>query len=185
MRRILPVLLIFLAGVLLGGIAGWSIVSAQVNLNLTGKLEKRAGPTAARDVVQKKSGPVILDVVKENEFEEALATMDLAPETRQRIVDDVKSHKYRLLWLTLWDWDGDGPVDHITLVSGAYQRKMGVPKARERIAIPDPPATYVEIIGDPSGPSWVTLGLLSGSCPIALERVEPGSAIRIDVDASN
>src|SRR5258708_23138926 len=89
---------------------------------------------------QKTTGPVILTSVKEAELGDALASMGLSAERQRIIADEVKRHQYRLLWLTVWDWDGDSIPDRISITSGDYRRQMELPKSRKTVAIPEPPS---------------------------------------------
>jgi hypothetical protein len=134
---------------------------------------------------QKTTGPVILASVRETELGDALASMGVSQERERVIAEEVKRHQYRLLWLTVWDWDGDATTDRITITSGEYKRQMELPKARKTIAIPEPPSRYIEISGDPRNSGyegWTTVALLSGARPIALSQLVPGKSLQIEID---
>jgi len=137
---------------------------------------------------QKTTGPVILTSVKEAELGDALASMGLSAERQRIIADEVKRHQYRLLWLTVWDWDGDSIPDRISITSGDYKRQMELPKSRKTIAIPEPPSRYIEISGEPHNSGyegWTTLALLSGARPIALSRLVAGKSVKIELDGAD
>jgi hypothetical protein len=126
--------------------------------------------------------------VRETEIDDALASMALSPERERVIGAEVKSQRYRLLWLTVWDWDGDDVPDRITMTSGDYKRQMELPKGRKTIAIPEPRSRHIEIAGDPSNrgyEGWTTLALLSGQRPIALSRLVAGKSLQIEIDGSD
>jgi hypothetical protein len=159
----------------------------------SGKHARVGSPDAAAIVVptfseQKTTGPVILTSVKEAELGDALASMGLSGDREGIVAAEVKRHQYRLLWLTLWDWDGDVVPDRISITIGDYRRQMELPKSRKTIAIPEPPSRYIEISGDPHNSGyegWTTLALLSGARPIALSRLVPGKSLKIEIDGTD
>jgi hypothetical protein len=160
---------------------------------VSGKHARVGSPDSAALVVptfseQKTTGPVILSSVKEAELGDALASMGLSAERQRVVADEVNRHQYRLLWLTVWDWDGDATPDRITITSGDYKRQMELPKSRRTVAIPEPPSRYIEISGDPHNSGyegWTTLALLSGERPIALSRLVAGKSLKIELDGAD
>jgi hypothetical protein len=160
---------------------------------VSGKHSRVGSPDAAAIVAptfseQKTTGPVILASVKEAELGDALASMGLSGDREGIVAAEVKRHQYRLLWLTLWDWDGDVVPDRISITSGDYRRQMELPKSRKTIAIPEPPSRYIEISGDPHNSGyegWTTLALLSGARPIALSRLVAGRSVKIELDGAD
>jgi hypothetical protein len=199
MNRILLIAGLLVAGTLLGVALSPTVFGA-----LTGLVQERQtaplpgkhprpvpvnpGAIVATFSEQKSAGPVILTGVRESELADALASMGLSPERERVIADEVKSHRYRLLWLTVWDWDGDVVPDRISITSGDYKRQMELPKARKTIAIPAPPSRYIEISGDSHNvgyEGWTTLALLSGERPIALSRLVSGKSVQIEIDSAD
>jgi hypothetical protein len=160
---------------------------------VSGKHSRVGSPDAAAIVAptfseQKTTGPVILASVKEAELGDALASMGLSGDREGIVAAEVKRHQYRLLWLTLWDWDGDVVPDRISITSGDYRRQMELSKSRKTIAIPEPPSRYIEISGDPHNSGyegWTTLALLSGARPIALSRLVAGRSVKIELDGAD
>jgi hypothetical protein len=200
MTRALLIAGFFISGTLLGVVlsptvsGGWTGLAQQVQAPLaSGKHPRAAGADGAAMVMptfseQKTTGPVILTSVRESELGDALASMGLSPERERVIGAEVKSHRYRLLWLTLWDWDGDDVPDRITITSGDYKRQMELPKGRKTAAIPEPRSRYIEIAGDPRNrgyEGWTTLALLSGQRPIALSRLVAGKSLQIEIDGAD
>jgi hypothetical protein len=123
--------------------------------------------------------------VRKDELQAALATMQLDEEGEKRIAEDVTAGRLKLLWLTLWDWDGDEVTDRVTIASGSYRLNMPLPRSRKTIAIPDPPSSYIEVTGEQQNvgyEGWTTLAVLSGARPIAFSRILPGKSIRIEVE---
>jgi hypothetical protein len=192
---------LFISGTLLG-----IVLSPTVFASLTGLVqEMQATPPAsgkksravlanALDIAvspyseQKTTGPVILASVRESELGDALASMGLSPERERIIADEVKSHRYRLFWLTVWDWDGDVVPKRINIASGVYKRQMELPKGRKTVAIPEPLSRFIEISGDPHNrgyEGWTTLALLSGERPIAMSRLVPGKSLQIEIDIAD
>ena len=191
---------LFVAGTLLGVVLSPTLLDRFLGLGqemqgapVSGKHPHTVSANADATVVptfseQKTTGPVILTSVRESELGDALTSMGLSPERERVIADDVKSHRYRLLWLTVWDWDGDAVPDHISITSGDYKRQMELPKGRKTIAIPEPRSRYIEISGDPHNSGyegWTTLALLSGERPIALSRLVPGKSLQIEIDGAD
>ncbi len=200
MIRLLLIAGLFVSGALFGVVlspavsGGWAGVAQQAEAPLaSGKRARGAAADAAPAAMptfseQKSAGPVILNSVRETELDDALASMALSPERERVIGAEVKSHRYRLLWLTVWDWDGDDVPDRITITSGDYKRQMELPKGRKTVAIPEPRSRYIEIVGDPSNrgyEGWTTLALLSGQRPIALSRLVAGKSLQIEIDGSD
>jgi len=181
----------FLVGLLLGAVIATAGLSS--SLDLFGP-QKKAGIAGARSATQpptiaeqSSAGTVVLARVKDAELADALTSMDLPAGDRERITRDVGAGRSKLLWLTLWDWDGDLITDRITIVSGEYQRTLELPTSRKKVAILSPPSSFIEITGDVHNvgfEGWTTLGLLSGARPIALSRMVPGKAARIEVDVT-
>jgi hypothetical protein len=159
----------------------------------SGKQPHTAAANAAAIVVptfseQKTAGPVILTSVRESELGDALASMGLSPERERVVAADLKSHLYRLWWLTVWDWGGDVVPNRIIITSGVYKRQMELPKLRKTIAIPEPLSRFIKISGDPHNSGyegWTTLALLSGERPIALSRLVPGKSLQIEIDGAD
>jgi hypothetical protein len=199
MNRYLLIAGLFIAGTLLG-----VVLSPAVFGGLTGLVQEMQAPpvsgkysraaSANRAIAlptfseQKTTGPVILASVRETELGDALASMGVSQERERVIAEEVKRHQYRLLWLTVWDWDGDATTDRITITSGEYKRQMELPKARKTIAIPEPPSRYIEISGDPRNSGyegWTTVALLSGARPIALSRLVAGKSAKIELDGAD
>jgi hypothetical protein len=191
MPRALTLLVTLLGGLLLGvamsmATAGSNGPPAQLKAARGSSAPLAANtPTIAEQV---SAGSVTLSTVKTAELADALASMDLPNDEQARIADDVEVGKYKLLWLTVWDWDGDVIADRITIASGNYRRTLELPKSRKTIAVPSPSSTFIEITGDPRNvgyAGWTTLGLLSGARPIALSRMVPGTTARIDIDLAD
>jgi hypothetical protein len=182
---------VVLSPTVLGGVT--SLIHEMQASAVSGKHSRVGSPDSAAIVAptfseQKTTGAVILASVKEAELGDALASMGLSGDREGIVAAEVKRHQYRLLWLTLWDWDGDVVPDRISITSGDYRRQMELPKSRKTIAIPEPPSRYIEISGDPHNSGyegWTTLALLSGERPIALSRLVPGKSVKIEIDGAD
>ena len=200
MTRTLLIAGLLVAGTSLGVVLSPTVFGGVLSLfhemqapPVAGKHARIGSPDSPAIVVpsfaeQKTTGPVILSSVKEAELGDALVSMGLSAERQRIIADEVKQHQYRLLWLTVWDWDGDATPDRITITSGDYKRQMELPKSRKTVAIPEPPSRYIEISGDPRNSGyegWTTLALLSGARPIALSRLVPGKSVQIELDGAD
>lgn len=191
MARTLTLILTLLGGLLIGvviSMAPASSIDSPTLRKIARGVSAPSAPKVPTSAEQVSVGTVIVPMVKDAELADALASMDLPNDEQARIASDVKAGRYKLIWLTIWDWDGDETVDRIRIVSGNYQRIMELPKLRRTIAVPNPASSFIEIIGDPHNVGyggWTTLGLLSGARPIALSRMVPGTTARFDVDLVN
>ena len=123
---------------------------------------------------------IIVSEVKNDEIEAAINTFVGA---QRKIRKDVASGKYRLLWLTAWDWDTAKETgDTISILSDGYRRYVTLNSRRTRIAIPEPRSGYIEMRGEVAEGGNISISLLSGTQPIALPSMPPGQAIRIQID---
>jgi hypothetical protein len=171
----------FILGALLSGIVvsalGYSSASPTPPISRTDALRA----DAQRQV---SIGPqrVVLSAVEADEVVGAIATMSSRPDEQRRIRDDLENRKYRLLWLTIWDWDANAQNgDTILITSDDYQRGITLLHHRSRIAIPEPRAGYIEFRGV-NTEDTITISLLSGSQPIAMPRMTLGQIMRIEID---
>ena len=190
---------LFVAATLLGVMLSPTVVGSLTGLvqempgvPTSGKHPRTVSANAAAIVApfseQKTAGRVILSSVTEAELGDAIASMGLSPERERVVAADVKSHLYRLWWLTVWDWGGDVVPNRIIITSGVYKRKIELPKSRKTIAIPEPLSRFIEISGEPYNPGyegWTTLALLSGERPIALSHLVPGKSLQIEIDGAD
>jgi hypothetical protein len=126
---------------------------------------------------------VVVSVVKNDEVEAAINTFAVG--AQRKIRKDVASGKYRLVWLTTWDWDtAEGEVGNtISILSGDYRRYVTLNERRTRIAIPEPRSGYIEIRGEVSEDDNISISLLSGTQPIALPTMSPGQVIKIQIES--
>ena len=125
--------------------------------------------------------PVYLHPVKSDEIEAALSSL---PKKEQRIIRaDLANQKYELLWLTIWDWDAvageEGNI--ISITSDDFRRIITLNPQRTRTAIPRPKSGYLEFRGEATADGNVSISLLSGTQPIALQTVPPGITIKVKV----
>jgi hypothetical protein len=120
-------------------------------------------------------------VVKNDDIEAAIDTFAVA--AQRKIRKDVASGKYRLLWLTVWDWDTTAETgDSISILSGDYRRYITLNSRRTRIAIPEPRSGYIEMRGEATEDGNIAISLLSGTQPIALPRMLAEQTIRIQIE---
>jgi hypothetical protein len=126
---------------------------------------------------------VVVSVVKNEEVEAAINTFAVGAQRKVR--KDVASGKYRLVWLTTWDWDtAEGEVGNtISILSGDYRGYVTLNERRTRIAIPEPPSGYIEMRGEVSEDDNISISILSGTQPIALPTMSPGQVIKIQIES--
>jgi hypothetical protein len=127
---------------------------------------------------------VFLPAVAEDEIEQAIDSMDLPIEERQRVEADLAERKYRLVWLTVWDWDTDARrADTVGIASGEYSRDLVLSGERRRIAVPEPLSGFIDIRGERAADGIITVSVLSGLRPIALPHMSPDQTARIEIDS--
>lgn len=140
-------------------------------------------PAPGREV-KSYSQRIILAAVKAEEIDDAIATMGLPNVEQQRVRDDLAEGKYRLVWITLWDWDASRDTgDTISINSDAYHRLFTLHNHRTRIAIPEPKRGYIELRGEQTEDGVIAISLLSGAQPLALPRMTLGQSIKVEIDA--
>jgi hypothetical protein len=127
---------------------------------------------------------IVVSLVKNDEVEAAVNSF--AAGAQRKIRKEVDSGKYRLVWLTLWDWDtAEGEVGNtISLLSGDYRRFVTLTERRARVAIPEPKSGLIEVRGETSEDDNISVSLLSGTQPIALPVMTPGQAVKLQIDVS-
>jgi hypothetical protein len=126
---------------------------------------------------------IILPAVKSDEIDGAIS--DLPKIEQLRVRQDLQNRKYRLLWLTVWDWDVSAVAetgDTVSIFSDEYRRQVTLRNRRTRIAIPEPRSGYIELRGDATEDGIIAISLLSGTQPIALPRMVLGQIVKIDID---
>jgi len=124
---------------------------------------------------------IIVSGVKNDEIEAAIS--DFPVGAQRKIRKDIASGKYRLLWLTAWDWDtAEETGNTISILSDDYRRYVTLNGRRTRIAIPEPRSGYIEMRGEVTEDGNISISLLSGTQPIALPRMSAGQSIRFQID---
>jgi hypothetical protein len=126
---------------------------------------------------------VIASVVKTDEIEAAIDSFSAA--IKRKVRNDVTNGRYRLLWLTVWDWDMAVETgDTISILSDDFRRYVTLNRNRTRIAIPEPRSGYIEMRGEiPTAEGNISISILSGTHPIALPRMSSEQVIRIQIDS--
>ena len=129
------------------GLAGF-ILGAALSGTAVGALGHTAStspqPQAPQALVQNAGASpvlpqrIIVSRVKDDEIEAAINDFPVGVQRKVRI--DVAKGKYRLLWLTAWDWDtAEGEAGNtISILSHDYRRFVTLTERRTRIAMPEP-----------------------------------------------
>ena len=139
-------------------------------------------PKANTESNESRPQRLMLFAVKSDEMDGAIETMDLPPREQRAFRTDVENHKFRLLWLTLWDWDSPTTRgDTISITSDNYHRLFALHDRRSKIAIPEPKSGMIEIRGERTE-NAITVSLLSGAQPLALPPMAVGQTVKIEVD---
>jgi len=173
----------FILGVALSAVAvgalGYSSTSIS-SLSLKSQPDMRrinAEPPAAQ------TQRLMLFAVKSDELDGAIATMDLPAKEQRAVRHHLENHEYRLLWLTLWDWDSETTTgDTISITSDNYHRLLTLRNRRSKIAIPEPRSGYIELRGERTEDGIIAISLLSGAQPIAVPRMSVGQAVKLEID---
>ena len=139
-------------------------------------------PQAGADSRWLGSQRLVLSVVKSDEIDSAIESMNLPLKKEMRVRRNLESHKYRLLWLTLWDWDTQTSTgDTISIASNKYHRVLTLKKQHSRIAIPEPKSGTIELRGEHTEDA-ITISMLSDTQPVAMPRMAVGQRIKINID---
>lgn len=173
----------------LGGLLLGVVLSATVGgaLGLSDSPSPNKSQTATIDVNAASSSmmaqSIILPMVKNDEFDEAIK--DFCPKCQLQVRQDLREGKYRLLWLTLWDWDtAEGePANTVIITTDVYRQIIALNNRRTRVAIREPKSGYVGMRGVFTADGNINVSLLSGTQPIALPVMSPGQDIKFKVSA--
>lgn len=177
--------------VLLGGVVGFVlgvVATAGVMTMLTPPLQTQVSPRRADAApvvspVKTYSHRILVASVKRDNLDEAIATMNLPHGEQQRVREDLDEGKYRLVWITLWDWDASREIgDTISITSDSYRRLFTLRNRRTVIAVPEPKSGYLELRGEQTEDGVIAISMLSGAQPLALPRMTLGQTIRIEID---
>ena len=173
-----------LAGFILGAVLSGSAVGALgLSTSLAPPFDKPQvqAPVGNADGSRVLPQRVVVSVVKSDEVEAAINTFAVG--AQRKIRKDVANGKYRLVWLTVWDWDtAEGEIGNtISILSGDYRRYVTLNERRTRIAIPEPRSGYIEMRGEVADEGNIAISLMSGTQPIALPRMSPGQSLKIDI----
>ena len=174
------------AGFILGAVLSGSAVgalghSASTSLSPSSYKPQALAPVEKADATLVLPQRIIVSEVKSDEVDAAINTF--AGGAQRKIRKEVSSGKYRLLWLTAWDWDtADETGNTISILSDDYRRYVTLNGRRTRIAIPEPRSGYIEMRGEVTEDGNISISILSGTQPIALPRMTPEQTIRIQID---
>jgi hypothetical protein len=126
---------------------------------------------------------IVLNAVKADQLSAAVETMGVDKDGQHLFRADVEAGKYRLLWLTLWDWDArdENDGDTISINSDSYRRAVKLRNHRFQIAIPEPKSGYIELRGEETGDGIFAVSVLSGGQPIALPHMGHGQSVKLDI----
>jgi hypothetical protein len=173
------------AGLILGAALSGGVVGAVGHSNATSPSSDKPQAVApvekAAAMALALPQRIIVSAVKSDEMEVAISSF--APAAQRKIRKDVAGGKYRLLWLTAWDWDtAEETGNTISILSDGYRKYVVLNNRRTRIAIPEPRTGYIEMRGEATEDGNISISLLSGTQPIALPRMAPEQTIRIQIE---
>jgi hypothetical protein len=171
-----------LVGFILGAVLSGSAVGALgPSTSMSSYKSQAAAPVERADAALALPQRIIVSEVKTDEIESAIGTFAVA--VQRKIRKDVASGKYRLLWLTAWDWDtAEETGNTISILSDGYRRYVTLNSRRTRIAIPEPRSGYIELRGEATEDGNISISLLSGTQPIALPRMSLEQTIRVQIE---
>ena len=177
-----------LAGFILGAVLSGTAIralghSASTSLSPSSEKPQPMAPVEMADGTLTLSQRIIVSEVKNDEIEAAINTF--AAPVQRKIRKDLANGKYRLLWLTAWDWDTAGETgDAISILCDSYRKYATLNSRRTRIAIPEPRSSFIEIRGEVMENDNISVSLLSGTQPIALPRMSLEQTMRIQIVVS-
>jgi len=126
---------------------------------------------------------LLLFAVRSDELDAAIATMDLPAKEQRAVRNHLENGEYRLLWLTLWDWDAESSTgDTISITSDNYHRLLTLRNRRSKIAVPEPKSGYIELRGERTDDGIIAISLLSGAQPLAVPRMSVGQSVKLEID---
>jgi hypothetical protein len=171
----------FVFGVVLT--AGTMSVFVASTAPLTTSPRRSEQPLIQQPQVKTYSHRILVTPVKHEELGDAVSSMNLPHTEQQRARDDVDEGKYRLVWITLWDWDASGEKgDTISIASDGYRRLFTLRNRRTTIAVPEPKSGYIELRGEQTEDGAIAISLMSGATPLALPHMTLGQIIRVEID---
>ncbi len=184
-RHLLTGLTCGLVGFVLGGLVSGTVVDAWRHPVIPITPAHAATGPARAGQVRPLPQRIVLRAVQPQDVPAALETMGLDEAGRILVSHDLDARRYRLLWLTLWDWDAqnESDGDTISINSDDYRRAIKLLNRRQQIAVPEPRSGYIELRGEQTGDGIIAISLLSGAQPVALPRIAIGQTTRIEVDA--
>jgi len=122
--------------------------------------------------------PDAVDAADPQAVEEAVSSMELAPEQAAELSRDVQSRKVKVGFITLRDnMAEDG--DFVRIESAGYSRVVPIMHQTAKFAIPYYDQTIVTITGVKDGGGGITLAIESNGSAIPLPPLNPGQAITI------
>jgi hypothetical protein len=166
----------------------WGLACFTLGALLSGATVSAIGYAGARvsaptvqEATDKQTIPVYLPPVKNDELEAAIGGLPKKEQRRMR--EDLATKKYELLWLTIWDWDTAPGEDGntISITSDDFRRIVKLNGQRTRTIIPRPKSGYLELRGEATEDGNISISLLSGTQPIALQTMPPGMIKKIAV----
>lgn len=137
---------------------------------------------------------VSVEQVASQDLNKALEAMQLAPDQRQKLeaalsvntpgatgsIVAKSTDTPVLVWISLWDFAApDGDIIHIS--SAGYKLDVTLQNNQTRIAVPVDRSNSVTITGVHDGGGGITLGVQSGTNPIALPVLGVGQSFSLPV----
>lgn len=138
-----------------------------------------AQESAARLAGFQAAGVIPLTPVPQAEREQAIASMQLPPQGASDLEKDLASGAVRLVYLTLWD-DRDEDGDQVRVAAAGFDRTLTLAHARQRLAVPLPPAGgEVRIAGVYDGGGGVTVALEVSGAALPLPGFAEGDTVTV------
>jgi hypothetical protein len=171
-----------LIGCILGAVITGTVVRTFAHPSAPDAMPTSANPNVAQSEQLTMSGRMVFSVVQADEISDAVETMRKLPEEQKSIRADLEEQKYRLFWLTAWDWNTQGESgDTVAITSDSFRRVLTLGHRERRIAIPEPRSGHIELEGVLAEGSGISISLLSGSHPIALPQMPIGKKVKVEV----
>jgi hypothetical protein len=150
--------------------------------------------------------PVQLTPVSPEDIAKAVASMKLSPDQEKALLIELQQKEeapelapsspasirtnpkptsvredgklLRLAWITLWDTDTED-ADTVRLTSSGYSRVVTLNNHPITFAVPIPATGIINLTGVHDGGGGITVGVTSGSTPVALPLMSEGQVIGI------
>lgn len=129
------------------------------------------------------AAPTALKIVPAGEVDGAVKQMNVPPEQKQELKEDLSAGRTRMVWLSFRDVmaeDGD-TVSIESMADGVlYTQSVVATNKEQRVYLPEPDAGRVNIRGVRDGGGGITIVITSGGAPLNLPFMTVGQVVSVE-----